>query len=32
MSLDAYNAGINFYKEDGGIWLSDAIPAKFIKA
>ncbi len=32
MAQDAYNAGINFYKEDGGIWLSDAIPAKFIKA
>ncbi len=26
----AYNAGIHFYREKDGIWLSDSIPAEFI--
>jgi putative RNA 2'-phosphotransferase len=29
-ALKAYNAGINFYREKNGIWLSDSIPAAFI--
>ena len=28
---EAYKAGIKFYEENGGIWLSDAIPAEFIE-
>jgi putative RNA 2'-phosphotransferase len=30
LAQKAYNAGINFYREKGGIWLSDIIPAEFI--
>ncbi len=29
-ALEAYNTGINFYREKDGIWLSDSIPAGFI--
>lgn len=28
---EAYNSGVNFYKEKDNIWLADPIPAKFIK-
>lgn len=30
LAQEAHNAGINFYSEKAGIWLSDRIPAKFI--
>jgi len=28
---ESYKAGIKFYEENDGIWLSDAIPAEFIE-
>ena len=31
LAQKAYDAGINFYQEKDGIWLSDIIPAKFIR-
>lgn len=31
LAQEAYRAGIKFYEENGGIWLSDTIPAGFIE-
>lgn len=31
LAQEAYDAGIKFYREKGGIWLSDIIPTQFIK-